>query len=170
MSQSHKKLSQQVSAGSFKGGLADTSDQVIKYHTATHLLHQALKDIFGSDARQEGSNITQERLRFDVRLDRKPTDNELQQVENIINTKINEDLQVSFKMMPREEADKIGAASFFKEKYNDIVKVYFIGDYSKEFCGGPHVEHTGMIGPIEIFKVKKIGSNMLRIYVRSKQS
>jgi alanyl-tRNA synthetase len=168
MSDSHRKLSQKVSAGSFKGGLADTSDQVVKYHTATHLLHQALKDVFGVDARQEGSNITQERLRFDVKLDRKPTEEEMKKVEAIINLKIQDSIPVSFKMMPRDEADKIGAASFFKEKYNDIVKVYFIGDYSKEFCGGPHVENTKDIGPIEIFKMKKIGSNIMRIYARSR--
>lgn len=161
----HKDLSRSASAGKFKGGLADHSDQVLKYHTATHLLHQALKDVFGPTARQEGSNITQERLRFDVQLDRKPTDGEIKQVEGIVNQKIVDGLEVQFKIMPRQEADRIGAASFFNEKYGDEVKVYFIGDYSKEFCGGPHVSNTEEIGKIRISKVKKIGSKLIRLYV-----
>jgi alanyl-tRNA synthetase len=163
--QRHRELSQSSSAGKFKGGLADSSDQVLKYHTATHLLHQALKDVFGDTIRQEGSNITQERLRFDTRLDRKPTDEEISRVQKIMNAKIEESLPVYKKDMPREEAEKLGAASFFREKYGDVVSVYFIGDYSKEFCGGPHVENTSEIGPLEITKVKSIGSNTVRIYV-----
>lgn len=163
--QRHRELSQSSSAGKFKGGLADSSDQVLKYHTATHLLHQALKDVFGDIIRQEGSNITQERLRFDTRLDRKPTDEEIIRVQDIMNAKIAEALPVQRKEMPREEAEKLGAASFFREKYGDVVSVYFIGDYSKEFCGGPHVENTSEIGPLEITRVKSIGSNTVRIYV-----
>lgn len=163
--QSHRELSKSSSAGKFKGGLADSSDQVLKYHTATHLLHQALKDVFGDVIRQEGSNITQERLRFDTRIDKKPTDDEILRVEEIINTKIKESLPVYKKDMSRDEADKLGAASFFREKYGDVVSVYFIGDYSKEFCGGPHVSNTSEIGQLVITKVKSIGSNLLRIYV-----
>ncbi len=171
----HQKLSRSASAGKFKGGLADTSDQVIKYHTATHLLHKALKDVFGDAIRQEGSNITQERLRFDVKLDRKPTDDELKQIENIINAKVDEKLPVYKVVMSKEKADTLGAASFFREKYGKEVSVYFIGGsendldsaYSKEFCGGPHVSNTKEIGHISLFKVKKIGSNLVRFYARS---
>src|SRR3989338_1799597 len=162
--ESHKSLSRTASAGKFKGGLSDHSDQVIKYHTATHLLHKALRDVFGNSARQEGSNITQERLRFDVRLDHKLTEEDAKRVEKIINDRIDENLEVFYKIMPREEAERIGAASFFKEKYGDEVKVYFIGDYSKEFCGGPHVRTTSEIGHIHIKKVKKIGEKLVRIY------
>jgi len=150
----------------FKGGLANQSEQTIKYHTATHLLHQALKDMFGNEVRQEGSNITAERLRFDFQLSKKPTDDEIKKIEDTINQKIKGNLPVYFKVMPKDEAFKIGAASFFKEKYGDQVKVYFIGNYSKEFCGGPHVKNTSEIGSFKIIKVKKIGSNLMRIYAK----
>lgn len=167
----HQELSRSTSTGMFKGGLADHSEQVVKYHTATHLLHQALRDVLGDSVRQEGSNITGERLRFDFSFDRKPTDEEMEKIEQIINQKIEENLPVRFEIMPREKADKIGALSFFKEKYGDEVKVYFIGDegrpegaYSKEFCGGPHVTNTSETGPIKISKLKKIGANLWRIY------
>lgn len=168
----HRQLSQKASLGVFKGGLADESQQTIKYHTATHLLHQALRDVFGSEVRQEGSNITKERLRFDFRLSRKPTNEEIKKVEEIVNKKIKEKLAVYFKIMPKSKAEKIGALSFFKEKYGDQVKVYFIGGspssyqsaYSKEFCGGPHVKNTAEIGSFKIVKVEKIGMNVVRIY------
>jgi alanyl-tRNA synthetase len=155
----------------FKGGLADQSEQTVRYHTATHLLHQSLFDILGPSVRQEGSNITGERLRFDFAADRKLTDEELKNVEKNINDKIAESLPVNFKIMPKEEANKVGAKSFFREKYPDMVKVYYIGDnletaYSKEFCGGPHVGNTKEIGKIEIYKLEKIGSNLFRIYAR----
>ncbi len=168
----HKELSRTSSAGKFKGGLADHSDQVIKYHTATHLIHQALFDILGPGVRQEGSNITGERLRFDFFATRTPTDEEIKKVETIITEKINKALPVDFAILYKEEAEKIGARSFFKDKYGDQVKVYFIGAdkdnivqaYSKEFCGGPHVTNTKDIGRIQIIKFKKIGSNLYRIY------
>lgn len=171
----HRQLSQSSSAGKFKGGLADSSDQVVKFHTATHLLHQALKDMYGDIIRQEGSNITQDRLRFDTRLDKKPTDEEIHQLEEIINGKINDSLLVYKLDMPKNEADRLGAASFFNEKYGDIVSVYFIGGspddytgaYSKEFCGGPHVSNTSEIGKIAITRVKKIGSDTMRLYVEN---
>ncbi len=163
--EAHRNLSKTTSAGMFKGGLADESDAVIKYHTTTHLLHQALKDVFGDIVRQEGSNITQERLRFDVRLHDKPTDEEVKKVEAIINEKISASLPVHFEIMPRAEAEKLGASAFFKEKYGETVKVYFIGDYSKELCGGPHVAITSEIGSIAITKVKKIGTQLVRFYV-----
>ncbi len=162
----HRQLSRTASVGMFKGGLADHSEQTIKYHTATHLLHQALYDVLGEGIRQEGSHITGERLRFDFSSPIKLTQEQIQQVENIINEKINQSLPVEFKILPKKEAYKIGAKSFFREKYPDKVKVYFIGDYSKEFCGGPHVKNTSEIGQIKIFKFEKIGSNLYRVYAK----
>lgn len=162
----HQKISRASAVVKFKGGLADHSAQTLKYHTATHLLHQALIDVLGSDVRQEGSNITSERLRFDFYSMKKPSQDEIKKTERIINEKITSSLPVSFKIIPREEAYKIGAKSFFREKYPDMVKVYFVGDYSKEFCGGPHVENTKEIGEIEIFKFEKIGSNLYRVYAK----
>lgn len=167
----HADKSRSSSAGKFKGGLADNSEQVIKYHSATHLVHQALFDVLGDEVKQEGSNITGERLRFDFRANHKPTDEEVKKVEDIVNEKIKAGLPMQFQMMPKEEAEKIGAKSFFKEKYPDTVKVYFIGNdipsaYSKEFCGGPHVKNTKDIGSITIKKVEKIGSNNFRIYAQ----
>jgi len=162
----HKELSRSASAGKFKGGLADQSEQTIKYHTATHLLHQVLFDVLGKDIRQEGSNITGERLRFDFYCNHKPTVDELAQVTNLLNSKIKETLPVEFKIIPKQEAEKLGAKSFFREKYPDMVKVYFIGDYSKEFCGGPHVKNTSEIGSFTIMKCEKIGNNLFRIYAK----
>jgi len=162
----HRNLSRTSSAGMFKGGLADHSVKTINYHTATHLLHQALFDVIGDAIRQEGSHITGERLRFDFYSPIKPTYEQIKQVELVINKKIKEALPVTFKIIPRDQAYKIGAKSFFREKYPDMVKVYFIGDYSKEFCGGPHVKNTKDIEQIKIFKFEKIGSNLYRIYAK----
>jgi alanyl-tRNA synthetase len=171
---SHKEKSRSSADQKFKGGLADKSEQTIKYHTATHLIHQALFDVMGDTVRQEGSNITADRLRFDFYCATKPTEEDIQKVETIVNSHITEALPVAFKIMPKEEAQTLGARSFFKEKYPDQVKVYFIGAdessikdaYSKEFCGGPHVTNTSEIGTIEIERFKKIGSNMFRIYAK----
>jgi len=162
----HRALSRTSSAGMFKGGLADHSVQTIKYHTATHLLHQVLFDVLGDSVRQEGSHITGERLRFDFYSPVKPTYEQIKKAELIVDKKIKEAIPVSFKIIPRDEAYKIGARSFFREKYPDMVKVYFIGDYSKEFCGGPHVKNTSEIGQLKIFKFEKIGSNLYRIYAK----
>jgi alanyl-tRNA synthetase len=162
----HKNLSRSSSSGMFKGGLADHAQQTIKYHTATHLLHQALFDVMGDDIRQEGSNITVERLRFDFYSIVRPTDDQIKQVGKIINDKVKEKIPVEFKIIPKDEALKLGARSFFREKYPDMVKVYFVGNYSKEFCGGPHVKNTSEIGKIEIYKFEKIGSNLYRIYAK----
>lgn len=173
--QKHKDLSRTSSAGKFKGGLADHSDQVVKYHTATHLLHQALFDIYGDDIRQEGSNITGERLRFDFFTTRPINKQEdIPRIEEIITKKIEEALPMRFKLMDKADAEKVGARSFFREKYPDRVKVYYIGGeddhpetaYSKEFCGGPHVENTSDIGSLTIQKLEKIGSNLYRIYAK----
>lgn len=164
-SEAHRELSRTSAVGKFKGGLADQSEQTVKYHTATHLIHQALYDVL-TNVRQEGSNITVERLRFDFYSEKKPGQNDIKQVENIVNKKIKESLLVRCEIMPKEKANKIGARSFFKEKYGEQVKVYFVGDYSKEFCGGPHVANTKEIGKISIYKFEKIGSNLYRIYAR----
>lgn len=162
----HKELSRSASAGKFKGGLADNSMQTVKYHTATHLLHQALFDVLGKDIRQEGSNITSERLRFDFYSTHKPTDEELKKITETLNDKIKEALPVEVKIIPKKEAEMLGAKSFFREKYPDMVKVYFIGNYSKEFCGGPHVKNTSEIGSFTIIKCEKIGNNLFRIYAK----
>lgn len=170
--QEHRYLSRKTSIGMFKGGLADHQEKTVRYHTATHLLHCALRDVFGSEVRQQGSNITAERLRFDFNLPREPKPEEITQVERIVNEKIKANLPVFFLILDKQEADKLGCLSFFKEKYQDKVKVYFIGGspknihlaYSKEFCGGPHVKNTAEIGTFRIIKFKKIGVSLYRIY------
>ncbi len=162
----HQELSRSTSTGKFKGGLADQSEKTIKFHTASHLIHQALYDVLGKDVKQEGSNITSERLRFDFFSLKQPTDQEINKVNQIVNDKIKEKLPVEFKIIPKKKAYELGAKSFFREKYPDMVKIYFIGNYSKEFCGGPHVKNTAEIGQINIYKFDKIGSNLYRIYAK----
>jgi alanyl-tRNA synthetase len=145
-----KKRSQTASQGMFKGGLADHSEQVVKYHTTTHLMYQALKDVLGPHVVQRGSNITGERTRFDFSHAQKMTPEEIKQVEDIVNAKIAEDLPVSWKEEKTKDAFEKGASGAFGDKYGETVKVYTIGDkeksFSREICGGPHVEHTGVIG------------------------
>ena len=165
----HKDLSRTSSAGMFKGGLAEAGEITTKLHTATHLLHAALRQVLGEHVGQKGSHITSERLRFDFSHPRKLTDEEIKKVEDLINLKIKEDLPVSFTEMPLKEAIALGAMHFFAEKYGEKVKVYTIGDpkgawFSKEVCGGPHVNHTGLIGSVNIIKQEKIGSGIIRIY------
>lgn len=162
----HKEGSRTASAGMFKGGLADQSEITTKYHTATHLLHQALHDVLGDEIQQAGSNITAERLRFDYTYSGKPTMEQLKQIGEIVNTKIEEDLPVTKTIEDKTAALKSGARAFFAEKYPDKVSVYTIGTYSKELCGGPHVEHTGVIGPIEIYKDEALGSGKRRLYAK----
>lgn len=161
----HKASSKTASAGMFKGGLADQSEITTKYHTATHLLHQALYDVLGQGIAQAGSNITSERLRFDYTFVGKPTEEQLKQIEQIINEKIADNLPVVKSIENKDEAIASGAKAFFAEKYPEKVSVYSIGDYSKELCGGPHVEHTGEIGKVEIIKDEALGSGKRRIYV-----
>ncbi|HIH11484.1 TPA: alanine--tRNA ligase, partial [Candidatus Woesearchaeota archaeon] len=139
----HKDTSRVGAEQKFKGGLADTSEMSVKYHTATHLLHQALRDVLGKEVQQKGSNITLERLRFDFAFSRKLTDEEKKKVEKIVNEKTKEELPVQKIVLPIAEAEKTGALHFFGGKYGEQVSVYFIGPsletaYSKEFCGGPH--------------------------------
>lgn len=145
-----RQRSQTASAGMFKGGLADHSEEVVKLHTTTHLMYQALKNILGEGVVQRGSNITAERTRFDFSHPEKVTREQLDEVEKIVNQKIAEDLPVTWKEEKTDEAFKKGASGAFGDKYGDVVKVYTIGDpdapFSREICGGPHVEHTGVIG------------------------
>lgn len=160
----HKDLSRSASAGMFKGGLAEATEVTTKLHTATHLLHAALRQILGEHVGQKGSHITSERLRFDFSYPQKLTGKEIKQVEDLINLKIREDLPVTFTEMPLKEAITLGAMHFFAEKYGEKVKVYTIGSFSREVCGGPHVTHTGVIGSVKIIKQEKIGSGVTRIY------
>lgn len=145
-----RQRSQTASAGMFKGGLADHSEEVVKLHTATHLMYQALKNILGDGVVQRGSNITAERTRFDFSHPEKVSREQLDEVEKIVNDKIAEDLPVTWKEEKTNEAFKKGASGAFGDKYGDTVKVYTIGSednpFSREICGGPHVEHTGAIG------------------------
>ncbi len=165
----HRQSSRSASAGMFKGGLAEASVTTIKLHTATHLLHAALRQILGDHIGQKGSHITSERLRFDFSHSQKLTDKEIDEVEDLINLKIKENLPVTFKTTSLPNAIKEGAMHFFAEKYGDEVKVYTVGDpggnwFSKEVCGGPHVTHTGEIGGVKIIKQEKIASGILRVY------
>lgn len=146
--EAHQELSRSGSDQKFKGGLGDTSEMSLKYHTATHLLHKALREVLGEHVQQKGSNITPERLRFDFSHNAKMTEEEKKRVEEIVNQKIKEDLPVQNMILPKEEAEKSGALHFFGDKYGDQVSIYFIGPslseaWSKEFCGGPHVKSTG---------------------------
>lgn len=170
--QKHKDLSRSASSGMFKGGLADHSEVTVKYHTATHLLHAALRKILGTHVQQKGSNITGERLRFDFSHQKALSSEEKQQVEEQINAWITADLPVHKEMMAKQDAVDSGAIAFFIEKYPDTVSVYTIGNdskndwISKELCGGPHVEHTGVIGPITIFKEEAVSAGVRRIYIK----
>lgn len=168
----HQNLSRKGAAQKFSGGLADHEEKTIMGHTATHLLQQALRDILGNDVRQTGSNITTERLRFDFNYDQKLTDEQIKHLEDIVSRKIKEDLPVYFLMLPLQEAKELGAIGLFDEKYQETVKVYCIGSspeypqeaYSKEFCGGPHVDFTSKVKSFRIIKQENIGHGQRRIY------
>ncbi len=159
MLKEQRERSRTASAGMFKGGLADHSEEVVKLHTTTHLMYRALKNVLGDHVVQRGSNITAERTRFDFSHPQKMTPEEIKKVEEIVNQKITEDLPVTWKKEKTEEALKT-ASGAFGDKYGDIVKVYTIGDpkkpFSREVCGGPHIEHTGQIGEgTKKFKIVK---------------
>ncbi|HJX59179.1 hypothetical protein A2V61_03630 [Candidatus Woesebacteria bacterium RBG_19FT_COMBO_47_8] len=169
----HQEQSRSASAGMFKGGLADASEEVTKLHTATHLVHAALRKVLGETVSQKGSNITAERLRFDFSHAEKLTDGQIKKVEGLINEVVDKDLPVTFETKTLDEAIKEGALHFFGERYGNEVKVYTIGDpkggwFSKEVCGGPHVEHTHLIGHVRIVKQEKVGSGIVRIYATNK--
>ena len=159
----HQEKSRLGSEQKFKGGLADQNEQTIAYHTATHLLHKALQIVLGEHATQKGSNITTERLRFDFTHPQKMTKEELEQVEKIVNEQINRNLPVTCEEMTLEEAKKSGAMGLFENKYGDKVKVYTIGDFSKEICGGPHVTNTKGMGTFKIKKEEASSSGVRRI-------
>ena len=159
----HQNKSRLGSEQKFKGGLAGTGEQEIKYHTATHLLNAALKQVIGKDSHQRGSNITPERMRFDFSCDHKLTDEEKEKAEDLVNEWIKEDLKVTVETMNKEDAIKSGAECMFIEKYPEEVTVYTIGNVSKELCGGPHVQHTGELGHFKIVKEEACSSGVRRI-------
>ena len=160
----HQELSRTSSAGKFKGGLAGNSEIETKYHTATHLLNAALKKVVGQDVHQKGSNITDERMRFDFSCDHKLSDEEKQKAEDLVNSWIQEGLDVRVEEMSKEDAIKSGAECMFIEKYPDIVTVYTIGDnVSKELCGGPHVKNTSELGHFKIIKEEASSAGVRRI-------
>ncbi|HSE34663.1 MAG TPA: alanine--tRNA ligase [Candidatus Paceibacterota bacterium] len=163
----HQELSRAGAEKKFKGGLADHSEQSVKYHTATHLLHQALRTVLGETALQKGSNITPERLRFDFVHHAKMTPEQIKAVEDLVNEKIHAELPVWYEDIPFEEAKQRGAIGLFEEKYGDKVRVYQIGEgeerFSLEFCGGPHVKNTSEIGPFKIVKEEAVSAGVRRI-------
>ncbi len=160
----HQELSRAGSEQMFKGGLADHSEISTRYHTATHLLHKALRIVLGDHVAQKGSNINAERVRFDFSHPSPMTKEEIAKVEQIVNEQIRRDLPVSMAMMGLDEARASGAIALFGEKYEAVVKVYSIGDFSKEVCGGPHVERTGSLGKFRIQKEQSSSAGVRRIY------
>ena len=165
----HQELSRTASAGTFKGGLADHSEVVVRMHTATHLLQAALRKILGDNVFQKGSNITPERLRFDFTHPEKMSAEQISEVEKIVNENISQDLKVSKEIMTPDQARNLGAIGLFGEKYGDTVSIYTILDpttneiVSREFCGGPHVEHTREIGKFKITKEEAVSAGVRRI-------
>ncbi len=161
--QKHQEISRAGAEQQFKGGLADHSDLTTALHTATHLLHKALRTVLGEHVGQKGSNITPERLRFDFTHEAPMTDEELKRVEDMVNDAIRRDLTVTCETMSLEQAKEQGAIAFFESKYGEQVKVYSVGDYSKEVCGGPHVERTGSMGRFKILKEQSSSAGVRRI-------
>ena len=165
----HQEASKTAEAGKAKGGLTEQSDVTTKYHTATHLLQQALVNVLGPQVSQKGSNITNERMRFDFTFERPMTPEEIKQVEAIVNEKIKEDLPVTMEVMPLADAQAAGARALFTNKYGEDVKVYTVGRdvkndwFSKEVCGGPHVQHTAQIGEFKIEKEQSSSAGVRRI-------
>ncbi len=167
----HQERSRTATVGTFISGLAVHSEQVIKYHTAAHLMLAALRKVLGGHITQKGSNITAERLRFDFSHPEKMTSEQIKQVEDMVNGKIQDDLPVKTEEMSLEEAKKQGATGVFESKYGEKVKVYSIGDsstnsgqvFSQEICAGPHVEHTGVLGKFKITKEESISAGVRRI-------
>lgn len=170
--EAHQSLSRKGAEKKFRGGLADHERKTVMGHTATHLLHQALRDVLGNKVHQSGSNITTERIRFDFNYDKKLTDEEIKQVETIVNKKIKDNLPVHFELIPTEKAYKMDAIGLFMDTYGEKSKIYFIGDttksykdaYSIEFCGGPHVDFTGELKSFKIIKQENLGANQKRLY------
>ena len=159
----HQKQSQAGARQRFKGGLADSSEQTTRLHTATHLLQAALRQVLGPEVAQKGSNITAERLRFDFTFGRKMTPEEIQEVERLVNQVIQAKAPVSYTEMTVEEAKAQGAIGLFEARYGDKVRVYSVGDFSKEICGGPHVSNTGELGSFKIQKEESSSAGVRRI-------
>ncbi len=164
----HQDLSRTASAGTFKGGLADHSEKVVRLHTATHLMHKALRDVLGEEVWQKGSNITAERTRFDFTYPQKMTPEQIKAVEDKVNDWVERDAEMKQEMMPLEQARELGAIGLFGEKYADTVSIYTATDkdgnvISREFCGGPHVEHTGLVGKFKIVKEEAVSAGVRRI-------
>jgi alanyl-tRNA synthetase len=159
----HQETSRAGSGEVFKGGLADHSGVTTNYHTATHLLHQALRIVLGDHVAQKGSNITAERMRFDFSHPQAMTQEEIARVEALVNEQIRRDLPVTMEVTSLDAAKAGGAIALFGEKYEAQVKVYAIGDFSKEVCGGPHAEHTGALGVFKIQKEQSSSQGVRRI-------
>ena len=159
----HQEKSRAVQGGQFKGGLESHSEMATKYHTATHLLNAALKQVLSPDCNQKGSNITDERMRFDFNFERPMTKEEISAVEELVNEKIKEDIPVVYKEMSLDEARSEHFVGVFDSKYGDVVKTYSIGEFSKEMCGGPHVDRTGVLGHFKIVKEQSSSAGVRRI-------
>ena len=159
----HQEKSRLGAEKKFKGGLADSTVETARLHTATHLLNGALRKTLGEDVVQKGSNITSERLRYDFTLDRKMTAEELQKVSDIVNEAIALDIPITCQEMTLEEAIAVGAIGAFGDRYGEKVKVYTIGDYSKEICGGPHAQSTGELKNFKIIKEQSSSAKVRRI-------
>lgn len=171
----HQNKSRVGAEQKFKGGLGDTSQMSVKYHTTTHLLHKALREVLGMHVEQKGSNITPERLRFDFSHPQKMTEEEKNKVEDLINQKIKEKLPVNSIILPKKDAEETGALHFFGAKYGEQVSIYYIGEslvtaYSKEFCGGPHVSNTNELDEVTIYKQEKLGEGIIRVYLKAKEN
>jgi alanyl-tRNA synthetase len=159
----HQKLSRTASKGRFASGLADKSDNTIKLHTAAHLMLAAMNKVLGKEIVQKGSNINPERLRFDFSFDRKLTEEEVSEIEDLVNSKIKEGISVKKEEMSVAEAKKSGAHGEFESKYGEKVYVYSVGSFSKEICSGPHVKNTKELGKFKIVKQKSVGAGSRRI-------
>ena len=166
----HQEASKKGADKTFKGGLADHSEMTTRYHTATHMLHEALKRVLGDHVEQKGSNITETRLRFDFSHPEKMTPEQIKEVEDLVNTEIARKQPVTMKTMTVEEARELGARALFSSKYGEQVKVYFIGDYSIEVCGGPHIENTSEMGTFKIQKEQSSSRGVRRIRAVLKQA
>jgi len=162
----HQEKSRNASLGRFKGGMSGRSEKEIAHHTATHLLHRALVTVLGDHISRSGSAITVEKIRFDFTHSQPLSDEEIKAVEKLVNSKIKENLQVKMEMMSFEQSQKKGATAFFSDRYPEKVKVYSIGDFSCEVCGGPHVKSTGILGEFKIVKQDSCGSGKRRIYAK----
>ena len=161
--ETHREVSKQGMDKAFKGGLADHSEQTTRYHTATHLLQKSLQVVLGDHVKQKGSNITEERLRFDFQHHDKMTPEQIRKVEELVNEAIQRKLPVTMTTMTIEEAKASGAMALFTGKYGEQVKVYSMGDFSTEVCGGPHVQNTGELGKFRIAKEESSSAGVRRI-------